>query len=69
MDKENIIKDNLTKICVCKGVSKGTIKSCIKNGSSTLEDIKKNTGAMTGGCKGARCKSKIQELLDNKGEI
>ena len=69
MNKEDMIKDNLTKICLCRGITKATIKKCIKEGSTTLEDIKKNTGAMNGGCRGSRCKEKIIDILNNKGEI
>ena len=57
-------KDKLVKICLCKGVNKHTIKECISEGSITIDDIAKNTGATTGGCKGRRCKSKIQELIE-----
>lgn len=64
MDKEEMINDKLTKICLCKGVTKFTIKECIESGMNTLEDIKKNTGAATGACRGRRCLSKINELID-----
>lgn len=69
MNKEEMIKDKLTKICLCRGITKATIKNCIKEGSTTLEDIKKNTGAMNGGCRGVRCREKIMEILKNKGEM
>lgn len=69
MNKEEMIKDKLTKVCICRGITRATIKSCIKEGHDTLESIKKNTGAMDGGCKGNRCRSKIEEiLLDLKKE-
>lgn len=58
--------DRLIKVCLCKGVSQHTIKECIKEGSITLEDIAKNTGATTGGCKGKRCKEKIESLISEE---
>lgn len=57
------ILDKITKTCVCKAVSRATIKNSIKNGASTLDDVIKNTGACTGGCKGFRCKDKIETLI------
>ena len=57
------ILDKYTKICVCKAISRATIKNAIKNGASTLNEIKKVTSATTGSCKGCRCIPKIEELL------
>lgn len=64
MDKNHIVKDKLTKICLCTGVNRFTIKECIKNGINTINNIKKNTGATGGGCKGRRCIDKINELIN-----
>lgn len=64
MDKDQMIKDKLTKVCLCRGVDKFTIKECIKEGAKTVEDIRENTGATGGGCKGARCRAKIVEMLE-----
>lgn len=60
------MNDRLIKVCLCKGVSKHTIKECIKEGNITLEGIAKNTGATTGGCKGKRCKEKIEVLISEE---
>jgi NAD(P)H-nitrite reductase large subunit len=64
--KQNInqeLLDKLTKICICKGIPRSTIKAAIKNGTSTLEAVQKATGAGSGSCGGKRCTSKILELL------
>ncbi|MCX7950781.1 MAG: (2Fe-2S)-binding protein [Clostridiales bacterium] len=58
------IMDKLTKVCLCKGISRATIKKAIENGAKTVEDVRKVTGATTGGCGGKRCTPKIQELID-----
>lgn len=58
------IMDKLTKVCLCKGISRATIKKAIENGAKTVEDVRKATGATTGGCGGKRCTPKIQELID-----
>lgn len=64
MDRDQMIKDKLTKICLCRGINKFIIKECIKEGSKTVDDIRRKTGATGGGCKGARCRVKIVELLE-----
>ncbi|MDP4143693.1 MAG: (2Fe-2S)-binding protein [Bacillota bacterium] len=58
------IMDKLTKVCLCKGISRATIKNAIKNGALTVEEVQKATGAGSGGCKGRRCTPKIQDLID-----
>lgn len=57
------MKDRLTKVCLCKGISRATIKKAIENGADTLDKLKKATGAGTGGCGGRRCTPKLEELL------
>ena len=37
--------DKLTKMCLCKGIPRAIIKKAIKNGSKTLENVQKVTGA------------------------
>ena len=57
------IMDKLTKVCLCKAISRSTIKKAIQNGARTVEEVQKITGAGSGGCKGHRCTPKIEELL------
>lgn len=57
------ILDKLTKVCVCKGISRAAIKKAIKNGAKTIVEVKKITGAGGGSCCGRRCTEKIQQLL------
>lgn len=63
--KEKLVKmkDKLVRVCLCKGVSKNTLKEVISEGNVTIEDIAQKTGATLGGCKGARCRSKIEDLI------
>lgn len=62
------ILDKITKVCPCKAISRATIKEAIKNGAHTIEEVSKVTGACTGGCKGYRCKSKIQDLINDSSK-
>lgn len=67
MENNNLneqVLDKLTKVCICKAISRATIKDAIKNGAHTVEAVSAKTGACTGGCRGNRCKSKIQNLID-----
>ncbi len=64
----NEIMDKLTKVCLCKAISRATIKKAIQNGAKTVEEVQKIIGAGTGGCKGNRCTPKIEELLKQELE-
>lgn len=59
------IMDKLTKVCICKAISRATIKKAIKDGAKTVDEVNKATGSGSGGCKGNRCGCKIEELLKN----
>ena len=59
------VLDKLTKVCICKAISRARIKEAIANGANTLEAVQKATGAGSGGCRGHRCNCKIQELIDS----
>ncbi len=73
MDNENVdvnaqILDKMTKVCICKGISRATIKSAIKNGANTLAEVQKAVGAGSGPCGGRRCTPKILSLLEEMKE-
>jgi bacterioferritin-associated ferredoxin len=57
------IIDKLAKICICKGISRATIKNAIQNGARTVIEVQQATGAGTGSCCGRRCMSKIEKLF------
>ena len=57
------IMDKLKKVCLCKGISRATIKKAINNGATTVVEIQKATGAGSGACGGRRCTPKIEEIL------
>ena len=60
------VLDRITKVCICKGISRAVIKKSIKNGASSLIEVQKATGAGSGSCNGIRCTEKIQQLLSDK---
>jgi bacterioferritin-associated ferredoxin len=58
--------DKLTKVCICKGISRATMKNAIKNGAATLAEVQKVTGAGSGPCGGRRCTPKLLQLLEEQ---
>lgn len=73
MENNNVnqeIMDKLTKVCICKAISRAKIKDAIRDGARTMDEVKKATGAGTGCCGGSRCVFKIQQLIEqyNNGE-
>ncbi len=67
MDQEELnseIMDKLTKVCICKGIPRSTMKKAIANGADTLQKVQQATGAGSGPCGGRRCTPKILALLE-----
>jgi NAD(P)H-nitrite reductase large subunit len=60
---EEEIKDRLKKVCLCNAISKGTIIDAVKKGASTVEEVKRKTGAGSGACKGSRCADPIKAII------
>lgn len=57
------IMDKITKVCICKGIPRASIKNAIKAGAKTVAEVQKATGAGSGPCGGKRCTEKIEQLL------
>lgn len=57
--------DKMTKVCVCRAISRAKIKEAIKNGAHTVEAVAEKTGATQGACRGCRCRDKIEELIED----
>lgn len=64
MANNEAIMDKLTKVCVCKGITRDKIKKSIAEGASTVEEVNKITGCGSGSCKGKFCSDKIKKLLE-----
>ncbi|MGF7142156.1 bacterioferritin-associated ferredoxin [Anaerotaenia torta] len=61
--------DKMTKVCICKGIPRSRIKEAIRNGATTLQEVRKTTGAGSGPCGGRRCTPKILELLETMSRV
>lgn len=55
----------MSDICLCKKITEEEIVQAVKNGAKNYEEVKEITKAGTGCCKGARCKDKIIEIIEN----
>ena len=54
-----------SNVCLCRGVSEEKIVEAVKNGATSFEEVKEETGAGAGGCRGGRCKGKIELIIEN----
>lgn len=57
------ILDKITKVCICKGITRASIKKAIKDGAKSVSEVQKATGAGSGSCGGRCCTEKIRQLL------
>lgn len=55
----------MSKVCLCRGITEEQIVEAIKNGAYSFEEVKEETGAGAGGCRGGRCKCNIELLIEN----
>lgn len=55
-------KDNI--VCLCNNISEEEIIKAIKDGATTVEKVREKTSATGGACKGARCKKKVEALIE-----
>lgn len=65
--KEQEIIEGLKPVCICKGIRTRVFQERIKAGLTTVEELKKATGAGSGSCKGERCTPRIGEILEKHG--
>lgn len=54
----------MSKVCLCRGIDEETIVLAVKDGAKTYEEVKEKTGAGTGGCRGGRCRMKIEMIIE-----
>jgi bacterioferritin-associated ferredoxin len=58
------VMDKLTKVCLCKSISRATIKKAIADGADTVAKVNKAVGSGSGPCRGQRCGPKIQAIIE-----
>ncbi len=65
---EQAIKDRLTKTCTCRVITRAAIKAAIAEGADTPEKVRVATGAMSGTCRGYKCRERIEDLIEDAKE-
>jgi bacterioferritin-associated ferredoxin len=65
LETKKQLLDNLKKVCICRSIKAGTIMTAIREGSLTFEALRRAIGVGTGNCKAKRCRSKIEERIQN----
>ena len=53
-------------VCRCRDVTKGEILEAIRRGASTVDGVKRRTGAGMGCCQGSRCGQAVLELINGE---
>lgn len=67
-NKKTEIMDKMTKVCICKGISRASIKKAIKEGALTVDEVNKITGSGGGSCGGNKCREKILMMINEREE-
>lgn len=65
-NKKSELMDKMTKVCICKGISRASIKKVIKEGALTVDEVNKITGSGVGSCGGRRCREKILMMINER---
>lgn len=60
MDTQKNLIENIKKVCICRGITMGTIVKAIREGSLSFTALRRKIGVGTGNCKAKRCRSKIE---------
>lgn len=60
---QDLPADYFEIICRCERISKGEVLEAIRRGASTIDGVKRRTGAGMGRCQGGYCMEKILHLL------
>ncbi|MDD2534614.1 MAG: (2Fe-2S)-binding protein [Eubacteriales bacterium] len=62
------VMDKITKVCLCKSISRATIKKAILEGAHTVQKVNAAVGSGSGPCRGQRCGPKIQGIIEQMKE-
>lgn len=53
------------RVCTCLGMTRKVIDTAIADGATSVEEVKKRTGAGRGSCGGKGCGPRIKKILEN----
>ena len=55
-------------LCRCRDVTKGEVLEALRRGASTVDGVKRRTGAGMGCCQGSRCGRRVLDLMNGKND-
>ena len=55
----------MSKVCLCRGITEEQIIEAVKNGATSFEEVKEETGAGAGGCRGGVYTSTLFYYFEN----
>ena len=55
----------MSHVCLCRKITAEKIEQAVKDGAKSFLEVKDATGAGAGGCRGGRCRNKIEEIIEN----
>ena len=65
LETQKQLIDKFKKICICRGITAGSIMKAIEGGALSFEALKRTIGTGTGNCKARRCRHKIVERVND----
>lgn len=63
MTSQKVLINNFKKICICRSIKGGTILAAMEEGTLSFEALRRRIRVGTGNCKAKRCRSKIEEMV------
>ena len=60
---EDLSEDCFDMICRCEHISRGEVMEAVRRGATTVDGVKRRTGAGMGRCQGGYCMEKILQIL------
>ena len=68
MDSQKKLIESIRKVCICRGITAGTIMDAIREGCLSFEALRRTLGTGTGNCKAKRCRAKIEKMVKDYKE-
>ena len=68
METQKQLLAKFKKVCICRGITAGTISRAIEGGALSFEALRRKIGTGTGNCKAKRCRLKIVKQVNDYKE-
>jgi len=68
LETQKQLLEKFKKVCICRGITAGTISKAIEGGALSFEALRRTIGTGTGNCKAKRCRNKIVQRVNDYKE-